>query len=475
MKMKLFLLVFCVCFIGIENGRAQSKGQCEALNSYSFELYHRLNSKKENLFISPVSTYYAMMMFYEGAKGKTKQEFEKVLHINSLKQAEKDYLLHLVRNRDNSANMNVFNAIWLHQPFWINADYKKRVGTKYATAISQADFNNSDDVACTINNWVADKTNNRITRIVKGENISPQMPLLLANAVYFKAEWAKKFKKKYTQPGIFFVNSSLQQETPFMSQTEHLDYFENDQFQFVSKSYKNSELIFCVLLPKKLFELESIEKQMNPHFLNEIFDNCKSEEIKLFLPKIKMKESYRLNGALSSLGLKSAFSSNANFKGLSSESSLWLGQVVHKTWLEIDEEKTEAAAATSTFYIRGLPRYKIVKSDHPFVFFVVNKKSRAILFMGRYAQPTSGKIITDSSTLSENVKERKNLKISPNLGYKNPLIFIDGKKASPEELKNMNPDDIDGFEIVKDTEKLKKYNALEHGGVILVRLKKEKE
>ena len=174
-----------------------------------------------------------------------------------------------------------------------------------------------------------------------------------------KVKWLNKFEKQKTISATFFTDVGNQYKVDFMNMTESLPYYENDDYQVISKPYRNSDLSFCIILPKKLFGIEEIEKKMNNDFLKKILDSTYSTETSLSIPKLKLESSYMLSDALINLGLKSAFTNQADFTGITEEKPLRLGQVLHKTWIELDEDKTEAAAATATIMIKGLPSYKI--------------------------------------------------------------------------------------------------------------------
>jgi serpin B len=150
---------------------------------------------------------------------------------------------------------------------------------------------------------------------------------------------------------------------------ESIIYFENEDYQFISKPYRFSELSFCIILPKRLFGIEAIEKKLNNEFYSEILDSAYYIKTALSIPKIKLESSFELSDALKSAGLKTAFNIEADFSGITKEEPIQFSKILHKTWIELDEEKTEATAATATgIRIRGLPSYKVFNADHPFVF-----------------------------------------------------------------------------------------------------------
>jgi len=246
----------------------------------------------------------------------------------------------------------------------------------------------------------------------------------------------------------------------------------------LSKPYKASDISFCVILPKKLFGIGDIEKKMNNDFFDKILDNTYRTKISLSIPKFKLESSYVLNEALKNAGLKSAFSTKADFTGITKKVPLMLGQVIHKTWIEIDEEKTEAAAATAvTIMITGgkPTSYKVFTADHPFVFIIIDNRTKAIIFMGRYVEPINGeKILGDKESLIYNLEDRKEKAIT--VGSDNRVLIIaDEKIITQAEFKAINPKNIGSLKIIKDKEQISKYTSDNYGGVIVITLKKRRK
>jgi len=444
-----------------------------AINSYSFDLYRETKVEKENLFLSPLSTYYALFAAYKGSKNKTKQEFEKVLYLKSSGSLKNDYLYNLARETDGNSGFKISNAIWVDKNLKIEEEYKRSVSDKYFSDFKQTEFSNVESAVSDINSWVSEKTNRRINEIVNAANINSDTKLMISNAVYFKGEWLNKFEEQKTTSAPFFTSDEDQYKVDFMNMTESLQYFENDQYQFIAKPYKDSNLSFCIILPKKLFGIEEIEKEMNNDFFRTILDSTYSTKTSLTIPKLKLESSYLLNSALINSGLKSAFTNEADFSGITKEEPLGLGQVLHKTWMELDEEKTEAAAATTTMMITGLPSYKIFKADHPFVFFIVDNSSRTIVFMGRYVKPTLGEAV-EKDSLKNNLKKRENEKFEIGSGKgKDILIVLDNKIISQDEMKALNVNDIKSFHVYKDKEEVAKYSSKSYDGVVVITLKKK--
>ncbi len=260
-----------------------------------------------------------------------------------------------------------------------------------------------------------------------------------------------------------------------MHMTESINYYETDDYQFISKPYRNSDLSFCILLPKKLFAIEEIECKMNNGFLNEVLDSAYYTKTALSIPKIKLESNYKLSDALNMSGLKTAFTNKANFSGITQEEPLQLSQVLHKTWIEVDEEQTEAAAATAVISIRGYKpqSYKVFKADHPFVFFIIDNKMKSILFIGRYVKPMNS-IEVDKESLIQNLDKRKHEKFEVGKPTPEPLYVINDEIVSQAEFQKIDPSDIESLKVIKDKDKMLQYTSKDCEGVIMVTLKNDK-
>jgi len=362
----------------------------KSVNDYSFDLYRELKTENKNLFVSPLSTYYPLLMVFEGSKNATADEFKKVLHLeNSQTNASLNDLI----GRSESS-LGISNAIWFDKSLRIKAGFRENLTKKYLSDFKQTEFANTQEALSAINQWTDEKTNHRINKIVDASMIDPNTKILITNAIYFKGAWLNKFDKKKSNSDLFFAIDENVYSVNFLHISEQLLYFENDKLQFISKPYQDSVMSFCILLPKNQFGIEAIEKKMNAGFLDSILNNAWVNKTIVAIPKIKLESSCMLSEALGNIGLKNAFSAKANFSGIAKKNNLMLGQVIHKASIEMDEEKTVAAATTATIYTVGamkLSSSKTFRADIPFVFFIIDNRTKTIVFMGRYVKPDDGK------------------------------------------------------------------------------------
>ncbi len=471
-KQNTILAILFLFMTNMAQLNAQNSEHSKSLNQYSFDLYNETKVEKGNVFLSPLSTYYALLSAYEGSKNKTKEEFENVLYVHDSAFTNSDYPNKFVLKTDSLAGLKISNAVWVDKKFQVAAEFENAVSSTYSSDFKQTNFENNEQAVSDINRWVSDKTNQRITNMVSPSDINSETKLMISNAVYFKGEWLKKFEKIRTKESTFFIDNENQYKIDFMNTTEKLNYFENDAFQFVAKLYKDSDLSFCMMLPNELNGLEAVEKSLNADFFNEILEKSSNKEVWISMPKIKMESTYKLKDALINVGLKSMFNSEADFSGITKKEPLWFEQVLHKTYIDLNEVQTEAAAATTTnVYITGLPSYKVFKADHPFVFFIIDNKTKAIVFMGRYVTPEDGKMI-DKADFAGNLEKREIKKSGWNSEKKHLILVFDGKNMKEVDIQDLNFNNIDSLKVYKKKEEIEKYTTEDYDGVIVITLKK---
>lgn len=386
------ILILTIAIISYLSLNAQNDNLTKSLNDYSFDLYNQMKSENENLFISPLSTYNALLIAYEGAKSETRQEFESVLHIDNSDYLSnfKDFSENLITWRDSSNYLNISNAIWIQKDFSVKENYKKIIKQKYSSDLKTVDFKQKISATNEINDWVTNKTNGLIENIISPEDINNDTRLVISNAINFIGKWSHKFDKNLTKLDDFYAMDKERSEIDFMNKTEYLKYYENNEYQFISKSYQGDDKSFCIILPKKRYELTDLEKNFDNSKLVTIINNMHYSLVKLSIPKFKLETSYSLVESLKKLGLKKAFTKGADFSGITSRRPFLINKIDHKALIEIDEEKTEAASTTRITMMFGstvVPKPKIVKADHPFTFMIIDNKTKGIIFIGRYVQP----------------------------------------------------------------------------------------
>ncbi len=378
----------------VTNLYAQTDKFKNALNAYSLDLYQNIKIEDDNMIMSPLSIYTALLIAYEGANGDTKNEFLTTLNmlepesLNSFNEFTKK----LSTCSDTSNKMIISNALWVQYNLKYDKTYKEKINNRYSANFKLIDFAKNKRTVSAINSWVSQKTQGCIKNIINSNEINEHSKLIISNAIYFSGTWKDEFDKDDTKPANFYTIKGDTSRVDFMHKTENLGYYENSEFQILRKPYKNYDNSFCIILPKKGNTLNGLENSLNNTLLNSILSKMRYPEVKLTMPKFKLENNYSLKKTLQEMGLKLAFSPEADFSGISKDEQLMLSKVLHKTYIEINELKTEAAAATIIEIEDGEsgmeePEPKVFNANHPFIFLILDNETDAIVFMGRYVKP----------------------------------------------------------------------------------------
>jgi len=368
-------------------------------NQFACDAYAQLADQPGNLFLSPFSVSTALAMAYAGAKGETATQMEQALHFTlpqeTLHPAFGELNDHIqVIEAAGHVKLCAANSLWPHNACSLLEDYFAQVKKSYGVSITPVDYEHNEPQArAQINNWVAAKTENRITNLIAGP-LSPLTRLVLVNAIYFKGNWAESFKTNCTQNAPFFVPIGEPAPTALMEQTHTFLYADLDTFQILALPYRGWELSMLVLLPKGSNALAAVEHVLSPDALKQWRQAMMPESVHVFLPRFKITwGTTSLAKPLQELGMRNAFSSAglANFSGMDGQRDLYISDVLHKAFVDVNETGTEAAAATAvTMKALGVyhPRPPVVfRADHPFLFMIQENSTGSILFMGRLMTP----------------------------------------------------------------------------------------
>ena len=370
----------------------------EGSNAFAADLYAQLGRRDGNLFFSPESISTAFAMAYAGARGQTASEIAATFHFtlpqNRLHPAA-GALLGDLNSPHTAYQLHVADALWAEKDFNFLEDYLKLTSTNYGAGLRRVDFKGEPEAVCgAINHWVEEKTENKITNLLPPGSVDTSTRLVLTNAIYFKGDWEKQFEKSATADGDFHVSAAESVKAPLMHLESRFSYFEQPQFQALAIPYKTGELSMIVLLPRERTGLPALEKTMTPAnlrtWLGELSGSSKAI---LTLPKFKMTQDFELGGMLSAMGMPDAFEkARADFSGMTGKRDFWIGAAVHKAYIDVNEEGTEAAAATGivmqTMAMAVQQPPIVFRADHPFVFLIRDNRSGGILFMGRVTDPT---------------------------------------------------------------------------------------
>ena len=368
----------------------------EANNRFAINLYSQYKSEEGNIFFSPFSISTAMAMVYEGAEGKTAKEIKSVFGFPKYDNSRRNQysnLLSEINKKDKEYALKTANALWAEQDFQFLDEYLTTVEKYYAGKTTNLDFKNEPDSSrLIINNWVKDKTNNKIKDLFPEGSIHPLTRLVLTNAIYFKAEWLKQFDADKTRDMNFRVNPDKSIKVPMMQRTDRksiFDYTQNEDLQILEMPYAGEDLSMLILLPLD-DDIEALENSFTIEKLTEWKKSLRKRRVNIYIPKFKFETKYFMKNTLSNLGMPTAFTNSADFSGMTGTKDLKIDKVIHQAFIEVNEEGTEAAAATGVSIIRKTsipPPTPIFKADHPFIFIIQQIKTGNILFMGRVNNP----------------------------------------------------------------------------------------
>ncbi|NPV52948.1 MAG: serpin family protein [Firmicutes bacterium] len=364
-------------------------------NSFAFDLYRQLAKDKGNLFFSPYSISSALAMTYAGARGETAKQMADVMHFSlapeKLHPALSD-LTGMFNAAGKSYQLSVANALWGQVGYKFLPGFLDITNKYYGAGFKEVDYVRAREQARqTINKWVETKTNNKIKDLIGIRDLTPLTRLVLTNAIYFKGKWELQFKPEATRPMPFYISAKEKADVPMMHQVAKFNYAENDQAQILEMPYTGGDLSMVVLLPKPGYELAKLEGMLRPEVIRSWLSQLSSEKVEVFLPRFKLEERFLLNEQLQGLGMIDAFDENAaDFSGMTPGRDLHISKVIHKAFVEVNEEGTEAAAATAVIMdtkamILDVP--PVFRADRPFVFLIRDLRSGSILFMGRLADP----------------------------------------------------------------------------------------
>jgi len=373
-------------------------------NKFALKLYDELKSNKKNLFFSPFSISVALGMTLAGAKGSTAEQMASVLEftgIPNLNTLFKTILKSINQPfRARSFKLHAANALWMQEDFEILGRYTGIISDSYLGGIFKVNFKGTLEAARqTINKWVEEKTNNKIKDLIKPSMIDSLTRLVLTNAIYFFSEWHNKFKKFDTHKRLFTLINGNKVEVPFMVQKTSFIYTENSEYQAIELPYRNQELSMVIFLPRKMKRIGEMEKLITVENLISWIQPTNFQEVEIYIPKFKIEYEFKLADTLKSMGMTKAFERfEADFTGIipppeDPADNLYISEVIHKAFVDVNEEGTEAAAATAVVAIlagAALVKPKpvpIFRADHPFMFFIRDVRTNSILFIGRILDP----------------------------------------------------------------------------------------
>ncbi|XP_006837602.1 PREDICTED: serpin B3 [Chrysochloris asiatica] len=385
----------------------------EANTCFGIDLYQQMRTSKDgNIFFSPLSISSALSMVYLGGKNNTALQMEKVLHFddvtgNSEAGATKEQvakadnvhpqfqkLLTELNNPTDAYEMNIANRLYAEESYQFLQEYLNGTKKFYLSCAESVDFvNAAEKNRKKINDWVAQQTHEKIKELLPEGSLTESTILVLVNAIYFKGQWDQEFNQDNTTEEKFWLNKETSKSVQMMKQSKsfNLVFLEDEQAKVLEIPYKGKDLSMFILLPNEVDGLKKIEDTLTAEKLLTWMSpsSMVKSHVDLYLPRFKVEDKYGLNDMLKALGMVDAFSpQDADFSGMMGSQGLMISKVLHEAFVDVNEEGTEAAAATGIEIVpTSFPIYQEFHCDHPFLFFIKHKETNSILFFGRICSP----------------------------------------------------------------------------------------
>jgi serpin B len=371
-------------------------------NRFAFDLYRILanDSASDNLFFSPYSISSALAITYEGARGTTAEEMGAVMHLPENDTLRREGFAGVntgINSPDSGYTLRTANALWAEETYPFLPDYIGTAGRYYSANATNLDFiSTPEDSRQTINRWVEEQTEEKIKDLLPAGSIDPMTRLVITNAIYFKGTWVKQFDPNETRDADFRVAPDETLRVQMMERTDEdavYGYAQTDTLQVLSMPYAHEsgeELSMLVILPKDE-NLTAAESALDKDTISELQASLASQRVKVYFPKFTLETEYGLPGTLAAMGMPTAFTGAADFSGMDGTKNLFISDVVHKAFVDVNEEGTEAAAATGVVMnLASAPMEDdtpTFRADHPFVFLIQENETGNILFIGRVTNP----------------------------------------------------------------------------------------
>jgi len=368
---------------------------------FAIALYGKLKdgpkttAPKGNLFFSPYSVSTALAMVYGGARGETKKQMGTTLHFTLPEPnlycafgALQEELIQ--KDRSRGYRLLLANALWCQKGEPFLKGFLDLTQTYFGAGLNQVDFaNETEQARQKINSWVGENTNDKIENLIPPGGVNADTTLVLTNAIYFKGEWKTKFRWWKTKDADFTVSAEKKVNAPLMHLKEDFKYYGDEKLQVLELPYKSNELSMLVLLPQETEGIKELENTLTPDRLNDLISKMWTTKVDVYFPKFKIVwGTCVLNNTLAALGMCDAFGpEKADFSGINGMGRLFISDIFHKAFIEVNEKGTEAAAATAVVMAKALILHIEFRADHPFIFIIRDNRSGSILFMGRLMNP----------------------------------------------------------------------------------------
>jgi serpin B len=381
-------------------GRADEPKVAEVVrgnNQFALELYGKLKGQPGNRFFSPYSISTALGMTYAGARGETAEEMARTLRFSVPSGELHRAFAAIGRALDADTSrrgyrLSVANRLWGQRGYHFLPDFLALTRESYGAELAPLDFQHqTEEARRAINAWVEERTQGKIANLIQPGDLGTTTRLVLANAIYFKGRWSVPFEKGATEEAAFHVAAKRDVRVPTMHRTSGLPFWAGDGLKAVSLPYGRGDLAMVVVLPDEADGLGALEARLTAENLEKWIGGLRRNEVRVSLPRFSMTSRFKLADVLKAMGMQRAFTpGRSDFSGISSEGDLVVSEVIHQAFVDVNEEGTEAAAATAVV-LRApspVPPPPVeFRADHPFLFLIRDNATGSILFVGRVANP----------------------------------------------------------------------------------------
>ncbi|XP_029331292.1 neuroserpin isoform X2 [Mus caroli] len=373
----------------------------ETITEWSVNMYNHLRGtgEDENILFSPLSIALAMGMMELGAQGSTRKEIRHSMGYEGLKGEEFSFLRdfsNMASAEENQYVMKIANSLFVQNGFHVNEEFLQMLKMYFNAEVNHVDFSQNVAVANSINKWVENYTNSLLKDLVSPEDFDAVTNLALINAVYFKGNWKSQFRPENTRTFSFTKDDESEVQIPMMYQQGEFYYGEFSDgsneaggiYQVLEIPYEGDEISMMLALSRQEVPLATLEPLLKAQLIEEWANSVKKQKVEVYLPRFTVEQEIDLKDILKALGVTEIFIKDANLTAMSDKKELFLSKAVHKSCIEVNEEGSEAAAASGMIAIsRMAVLYPQVIVDHPFLYLIRNRKSGIILFMGRVMNP----------------------------------------------------------------------------------------
>jgi serpin B len=387
------VIIVLLIFAGIYPVKAQLESSISERNTqFAIRFYQQqvLQNPKKNICFSPYSISQSMAMVYAGAKNKTKEEMAQVLGFSVDQQqtnSQFECLNKTLNTNTDSVSFALANTLWAQKNYTFLPEYFTLLEEYYNAPLASADFKKNKgrkQATKAINNWVYDKTEKHITKLIEPETFDQNTRLVLVNAIYFYGAWQKAFDPKLSHNAPFYGSSET--SVRYMFREQNLSYYTDDLIQAIAIPYKGEKQNLIILLPIEQAGLEKLEKTLDSFYLSNILNDSQNAKVTLTLPVFEAESKQDLSKIFIQMGMPDAFNNNADFSGITGKTELRIDKIIHAAKLSLNEEGTQAAAATAVVMARKsafVPSLEF-KANHPFIYVLIDNETQSILFMGRF-------------------------------------------------------------------------------------------